>query len=143
MILTASNNRDRALIAILYDSGCRICEIGNLKIKHIVFDQYGGTIHVDGKTGRRRVRIISSCPYLASWLEIHPYREDPESYVWINIGVCTHNKHMTYNAFAAVIKRLSKKAGIKKRVHPHLFRHSRSTELAQHLTQAQMESHLE
>lgn len=133
MILTASNNRDRALIALLYDSGCRIREIGNLKIKHIVFDQYGGAIHLDGKTGRRRVRIISSCPYLAPWLEIHPYREDPESYVWLNIGVCNHNKHMTYNAFAAVIKRLSKKAGIKKRVHPHLFIHSRSTELAQHL----------
>jgi integrase len=142
MILTASNNRDRALIAILYDSGCRISEIGNLKIKHIVFDQYGGAIHVDGKTGRRRVRIISSCPYLASWLEIHPYRENPESDVWINIGVCNHNKHMTYNTFAAVIKRLAKKAGIQKRLHPHLFRHTRSTELAQHLTQAQMEAHL-
>lgn len=142
MIRAASNPRDRAIIALLYDSGCRIGEIGNLKIKHVVFDQYGGVLHVDGKTGNRRVRIIFSCPYLASWLEHHPFKDNPESYMWINIGHRQRELQMQYQAFAMMIKRLAKKAGIKKNIHAHLFRHSRSTELAQHLTQAQMESHL-
>ncbi len=32
------------------------------------------------------------------------------------------------------VKNLAEKAGIKKRVHPHLFRHSRLTELAKILS---------
>ncbi len=39
-------------------------------------------------------------------------------------------------------KRIAEKAGIKKRIHPHLFRHSRSTHLAKHLTEAQMKQYL-
>ncbi|WP_321417294.1 hypothetical protein [uncultured Methanomethylovorans sp.] len=49
---------------------------------------------------------------------------------------------MEYDAIRMVIKRLAAKAGIKKRVYNHLYRHSRATELANHLTQAQMEAHL-
>jgi predicted Zn-ribbon and HTH transcriptional regulator len=40
------------------------------------------------------------------------------------------------------LKRIAEKAGIKKRIHPHLFRHSRSTHLAKHLTEAQMKQYL-
>lgn len=38
--------------------------------------------------------------------------------------------------------RLAEKAEIKKRIHPHLFRHNRSTHLAKHLTEAQMKQYL-
>lgn len=41
-----------------------------------------------------------------------------------------------------MIGRAAVKAGIKKRVHPHLFRHSRATLLAKRLTEAQMKSYL-
>ena len=37
-----------------------------------------------------------------------------------------------------MIARLAKKAGIKKKVNPHMFRHSRATYLANHFTEAQM-----
>ncbi|MCM1985612.1 tyrosine-type recombinase/integrase [Methanococcoides seepicolus] len=49
---------------------------------------------------------------------------------------------MQYMGCLMILRRLAKSAGINKRIHPHLFRHSRATELANHLTQAQMESHL-
>jgi integrase/recombinase XerD len=38
-----------------------------------------------------------------------------------------------------VLKDAAKKVGLEKRVHLHLFRHSRATMYAQHLTEAQME----
>jgi site-specific recombinase XerD len=93
---------------------------------------------VDGKTGMRRVRIIFSSPYLATWLENHPFRDNPEAFVWIGIGTVDRNVHLQYGAIRMHLKRIAEKAGIKKRIHPHLFRHSRSTHLAKHLTETLM-----
>lgn len=68
MINKCDYPRERALVACLYESGSRISELSNLKIKHIKFDQHGVVLMVDGKMGMRRVRIIFSSPYLASRL---------------------------------------------------------------------------
>ena len=142
MISVANNLRDRVLIAALYDSGARISEIGNLKIRNLIVDKIGAVLQVNGKTGRRRVRIIFSVPYILKWIEFHPDRNNPDAPLWVNVGKWNYGKQMKYNAFTAVIKKTAKKAGITKRVHNHLFRHSKSTELAQYMTQAQMEAHL-
>ncbi|KCZ71398.1 site-specific recombinase XerD [Candidatus Methanoperedens nitroreducens] len=92
MISACEHPRDRALVACLYESGGRISEIGNLKIKHIKFDQYGAVLMVGGKTGMCRVRIIFSSPYLATWLENHPFRMEPEAFVWV--GICTVGRNV-------------------------------------------------
>ncbi|MCM1988023.1 tyrosine-type recombinase/integrase [Methanococcoides seepicolus] len=86
MIDVANHPRDKTIVAVLYDSGCRISELGNLKFKHIQFDQYGAVITVDGKTGMRRVRLISSVPYLSAWIAIHPDNDNPDAYLWIGRG---------------------------------------------------------
>jgi integrase len=142
MINACEHPRDRAMIGCLYESGTRISELGNLKIKHVKFDQYGAVLMVDGKTGMRRVRIIFSAPYLATWLENHPFRQNPEAFVWVGIGTVGRNVPLQYGAIRMHLKRIAEKAGINKRIHPHLFRHSRSTHLAKHLTEAQMKQYL-
>jgi len=45
---------------------------------------------------------------------------------------------MAYGTISSLLKRLFKKAGIKKKSNPHLFRHSRATLMANHLTEFQM-----
>jgi integrase/recombinase XerD len=72
MIEAASNARDRALVALLYDFGCRIGELGGIRIKNVTFDQYGAVVLVSGKTGARRVRVTFAASYLAAWLDVHP-----------------------------------------------------------------------
>jgi len=136
LISVASNPRDRAFIAMLYESGCRIGEILFLRIRHIAFDRYGAQIMVNGKTGPRRIRIISSVPYLTEWLNRHPDRKDPDSYVWLGAQGL-----IGYNRASCIIKSLGKKTGIKKRLYPHIFRHSRATHLANYLTEAQMKEY--
>jgi len=130
--------RDRALVSALYESGCRAGEFLSLKIKHATFDDYGAQLIVSGKTGMRRVRVISSAPEIASWLRNHPFRDDNEAPLWVMVGVRNKNKAMSYDALRMFLKRLAKKAGVKKEITPHLFRHSRATHLANHLTEAQM-----
>ena len=42
---------DKAMVALLWDTGARIGEIGTLKIRHIKFDEHGAIVNVKGKTG--------------------------------------------------------------------------------------------
>jgi integrase len=141
MIEAADHPRDKAIIAVLYDTGTRIGEMGSLKLKHVVFDQYGAILTVSGKTGMRRVRIIFSVPYLAAWIDIHPFKDKSDAYLWIMIRGKGSGQQLQYAAFRKIVKTVAAKAEIKKRVYNHLFRHSRSTELAQHLTESQLEEH--
>lgn len=141
LINAADNSRDKALVAALYESGCRIGEILFLKIKHVTFDDYGGFLMVNGKTGSRRVRIISSIPYLTSWLNEHPQKEDQEAPLWVKRR-SNELIAMTYGATSNVLLKLRSKAKVSKPVNPHNFRHSRATYLANHLTEAQMKEYL-
>lgn len=98
---------------------------------------------VTGKTGDRRVRVVSSAPALATWMDFHPFRNDPDAYVWTRkLYNRTQDKlPVCYNVIRKVLIDLAKKAGIRKKINPHLFRHSRATVLANKLTEAQMKAH--
>ena len=139
---TAENSRDKALVLTLYETGSRTSELLTLKMKNVAYDEYGAILIVTGKTGMRRVRIISSQPALTTWINDHPFKDDPESPIWINLG--TKNKYdpLNYEAFRAILIRLAKKIGLKKAVNPHIFRHSRASHLAIYLTEAQMDQYL-
>ena len=121
---------------MLYEVGCRIGELASLKLSNLQFDKYGVKIHVFGKTGARRIRLVNSSFVLRAFLESHPFKQDNNSILWYK---STKNKEsLTYNAFAKIVRVAFKKAGIKKRCNPHLFRHSRATEMASFLTEFQM-----
>lgn len=138
LVEAAENQRDRALILTHYESGCRIGETLTLKILNVTFDKYGAVLIVDGKTGPRRVRIIAAAPALASWISMHPLREDPNAPLWIGVGTVGRHEPLSYDGVRAMLRRLAKKTGLNKRVYSHLLRHTRATELANHLTEAQM-----
>jgi integrase/recombinase XerD len=67
MIETAANLRDKALIAVLYDSACRPHEVLTLRLKDVMFDANGALLTVNGKTGQRTVRIIGAASILTTW----------------------------------------------------------------------------
>jgi len=138
LIATADHPRNKAVIAILAESGARIGEIGNLTIGQIKIDASGTVLNVSGKTGRRRLRIISATSYLVKWLDIHPDNANPYAPLWVNIGTKDYHKQSTYETIRKILIETFKKAGIKKRCHPYIFRHSRASQLARHLTEYQM-----
>lgn len=140
MIKAARHLRDKALVSVLYESGCRRGELMALRIKHIQFDDYGCILMVpdEGKTGARRVRLVTSTPYLSNWVSHHPGKEDPNSHLWVSIGTTNFGNQLSYNAIRKRLIDLAEKCEIKKKVNPHNFRHSRATHLANDLTEAQM-----
>ncbi|MEW6063253.1 MAG: site-specific integrase [Nanoarchaeota archaeon] len=138
LIESAKDLRNKALIACLYESGCRIGEILALKLKNIQFKDLGAQIIVEGKTGMRRVLLISSVPYLSAWVNEHPDKNNPNAPLWVNK---VNHEFLNYSACASMLRDIAKKAEIKKRVNPHSFRHSRATHLANHLTEAQMKQY--
>ena len=128
LVQVANNTRDKALVLVSYESGARIGELLNMRIKDVTFDDLGAVTMVTGKTGDRRIRLVASAPALAEWINSHPERENQEAFVW-PIG---------YRAVDKLFKGLAKKAKVKKRITPHLFRHSRATHLATKLTEQQL-----
>ncbi len=138
MIRMASNPRDKAFVSMLYESGCRISELANVKIKDIQFDKYGAIVFVSGKTGDRRIRLIISVLYLESWLSYHPTKEDSDSYLFVSYANNNKGRPLTYQTFRRILIKLAKRACINKPVNPHIFRHTRATHLANKLTEAQM-----
>lgn len=141
LVAVADHPRNKAIIAVLAESGARIGEIGNLTIGQVKVDTSGTVLTVSGKTGRRRLRIISATPFLLRWLEIHPEKENSYAPLWINIGTKDYHKQMTYEGIRKVLIEAFRKAGIKKKCHPYIFRHSRASQLARHLTEFQMNSY--
>jgi len=137
--------RDRAMVGVLYESGMRVGELVTLKIKDVEFDNYGGILILNGKTGSRRIRIINSTPLLQNWIKNHPLKNDPESWIWVtNLSKKTGSgwNRLSYSTIRGLLKILQLKAGITKRVYPHLFRHSRATHLAKILTESQLKTYL-
>jgi len=126
--------RNRALVHVGYEGGCRAGELLGMKIKDVEFDRHGAVIVVRGKTGARRIRLIESVHDLQLWFNEHPRGKDPDAWLWPN----DKGRHITVERFDAILKAAAMKAGIKKRVYSHLLRHSRATHLARIMTEYQL-----
>ncbi len=137
----ADHPRDKAFLMTLYESGCRIGEMLSLCIKNVQFDEFGAIMRVSGKTGDRRVRVVASAPLLASWLDVHTDRENPEAPLWEGRFKRYSRENFGYGSAMKKIRQMAEKAGVRRRIYPHLFRHSRATALASRLTEAQMKEH--
>jgi len=142
MCRAAHHPRDRAFISMLYETGARASEICNLRVGDVEMTAYGAVVHLgrreNAKTGPRDVIIFSSAVDLALWLSLHPSPDDPESPLWCALPTSNSEGRMTHTAFRKIITTAAREAGIRKRVHLHLFRHSRATELAEVLNEVEL-----
>ncbi len=94
------------------------------------FDEYGAIVWLPkSKTIRRKLRVVYSVRYLSEWLSDHPLKDEVEVPLWIKLTGRNAMKAMAYDDIRMQIKKIAKRAGIKKRIYPHLFRHTRATRL--------------
>ena len=136
MLKNTDNLQYKCLIILTYESAGRIDEIRNIKIKEISqYESYSSVFLSVSKTKPRPIPIIYSIPYLSQWLNNHPNRTDPNATLFIRLYKGKYGQYTTTGLYW-IITNIAK--CLKKKIYPHLFRHSRLTELAKHLTEAEL-----
>ena len=123
--------RNKAMLEMLYSCGLRVSELVNLKISQLYFDV--GFIKVLGKGDKERLVPVgsSAIKYVNIYLKnirVHiPVKPGNEDIVFLN----RRGSKLTRVMVFLIIKELAKKAGIKKTISPHTFRHSFATHLVE------------
>jgi len=137
LVETARDIKVKTFIMMTWEGALRLGEVLNLRIRDLEFTRYGVKVRILGKTGERTILLFKSQPYIKQWLQVHPFRNDPNAYLFVSLwgGKWRQVRPESYKNYLA---RLAQKAGIKKRVHPHMLRHTRLTELAKVLTEQEL-----
>ncbi|HJJ33735.1 MAG TPA: site-specific integrase [Methanocorpusculum sp.] len=117
--------RDKALFHVMFEGGLRCCDVGNLRFRDILITDKISRIKTNGKTGKMRsIPLIESRDILVEYMcSRGNYSED--DFVFLN----QYNKPISQATISSQMKKIAKRAGITKNVHPHLLRHARITEL--------------
>lgn len=123
--------RNHCIIEVLYGCGLRVSELIDLKISNINFkEQY---IKVHGKGNK--TRFVPLADYTAELLET--YIKEVRSNSKINkkyedtLFLNSRGTSMSRVIVFLIIKELTDKAGVSKKISPHTFRHSFATHLLQ------------
>ena len=113
----------RTIFRLTYEGALRKHEVFGMKVKHVRVDKFGVEVYVPStKSESLWLRMIDSTPLLQQYLENHQNREDREA--WLFPGR-NEGEQLSETAFYFALKRAALKAHIKKKVFPHLLRHSR------------------
>ncbi|MER3498460.1 MAG: site-specific tyrosine recombinase XerD [Chitinophagaceae bacterium] len=124
-------SRNKAILETMYSCGLRVSEVVNLKISQLYLDV--GFIRVFGKGSKERLVPIGSSAVkyiniyrnnIRNHLQPKPGNED---ILFLNSRGTKLSRVMIF----LIIKNLAGKAGIKKNVSPHTFRHSFATHLVE------------
>lgn len=123
--------RNKAILETMYSCGLRVTEVVNLKISQLYLDI--GFIRVIGKgdkerlvpVGRSAIKFIN---IYKNGIRVHAdVKKGNEDILFLNNRGHKLSRVMIFY----IIKDLARKAGIKKTVSPHTFRHSFATHLVE------------
>lgn len=131
--------RDRFFMILLYDTGARVQEMLDLRLKDFQLGSSTPFVYLTGKGGRTRAVPLmdKTIKHLNKYLaRFHPdgTRDNEQYLFYTTINDC--RKRMSEENVSSFMKRYGESARIvcpdvPPRVHPHLFRHSRSAHLYQ------------
>ena len=126
--------RDNFFLYLLYDSGCRIQEILDLKLRDFVIQKESAELHIVGKGNKYRVTPISQelIPKFERYCSTYHQGSSYEDYLFYTTRKGVRTK-MSSDAAQAFIKKYGDKARDHSaeipHLHPHLFRHTRAMHL--------------
>lgn len=120
--------RDRAILYLLFSTGLRVSELCSLT-RDVNF--FSGEFSIRGKGGKVRVVFISD----ESKKAINDYlkaRKDMDDALFVKVGdekAKTEKEGLARRSIERIVKHYAIKAGISKKVTPHVIRHCFATDL--------------
>jgi integrase/recombinase XerD len=126
-----NGERNKAMIEMLYGCGLRVSELVNLKLSDLYFVE--NFIKVTGKGNKQRLvpignGAIAQVQRYISMIRIHQkVKKEAEDVIFLN----NRGKGLTRAMIFSIVKTLAEKAGIRKTISPHTFRHSFATHLVE------------
>jgi len=139
ILKATTNKRDRAIIYVLFEAALRPSELLTMRTSSVIFKDEYCLITANGKTGIKRIPLVTSSKPLLQWLEEHPYKTNPEAPLWCSLAVNHLGERLSYTHFNLIIKKLAQKAGLKRNIWPYLYRHSALTTMAKVFTESRLE----
>ncbi len=121
--------RNRAILETLYGCGLRVSELTELKLSDLYFQE--GFIKVTGKGNKQRFVPIgqTTIKYINLYknqIRIHQViKPEAKDTLFLN----RRGNKLTRAMIFTIIKQVAEKAGVKKSISPHTFRHSFATHL--------------
>lgn len=115
---TRRGERDELLIRLLFETGLRVSEALQITLAHLQVFEGRPVIRILGKG--RKPRLVACPKALAESLQAYAFRHKLE----VDDRVFTINRKRAHQ----IITEAGKKAGLTKRVYPHLLRHSDAIE---------------
>ena len=123
----AEGHRNKAIIETLYGCGLRVSELVNLRLTDIHYGE--GFVIVTGKGNKQRLVPVSG----KALKEIDIYKKDRNGLPVIHdqniLFLNRRGARLTRSMIFTIIKDLAAKAGIRKKISPHTFRHSFATHM--------------
>ncbi|MBU0470533.1 MAG: tyrosine-type recombinase/integrase [Nanoarchaeota archaeon] len=118
-----SNKKHQLMVLLMYSAGLRVSEMLNLRVRDFDFTTNLGIVR-DGKGGKERFFLISERlkPDIINWFKDNGLKND--SFLFNS-----YQGRMSASTVRMILKKSAQKAGIKRRVHPHLMRHCFGTDV--------------
>lgn len=121
---SAEQQRDRAILALFYDSGCRVSELCHLETDNLSLED--GNFIVPGKPGRQLIYWFEKG---AAW-ELQRYLEVRPQNGASNVFLTFDGRPLTRRRVYEIVHKYAEKAGLKgERLSPHTLRHSCGREI--------------
>lgn len=121
--------RDRALLETLYGGGLRVSEAVALNLGDLHLD--GSYLRIRGKGNRERISPIGSAAVRAieDYLPVRDVRLSSLEKTGESLFLNKNGTRLDVRSVRRILLKLAAKAGLEKRVTPHMLRHSFATHL--------------
>jgi len=121
--------RNRAILETLYGCGLRVSELTDLKLSDLYFDEQ--FIKVTGKGNKQR--FVPVAKHTKKYIELYinevrrhmSVQRGHDDFLFLN----RRGRQLSRAMIFTIVKTLSEKIGLQKKISPHTFRHSFATHL--------------